>query len=798
MSYSSMKKTHLSYKDPLSLTLAADFRCCKTNYVNDHIWQLDFSGGEPPALSINTSFGLRVGSLRIFPRIIDGKKDVTNPDHFTSKPFITQYFPNYISIEFSPFIGLDVVIEYWVPDSNTLACRSTITNRRLKSRKIDIEWATVLNPLGDDMRMTTGLIENITILKGKIGQLVPILLFSGGSRVGQRVYPSLIKSFDLHAGSKKSLTWVLATKSDERESVNHAQHICSYNWDAEIAKIEHINSQEIEIETGNPDWNTVFALSQRHTYGCFHSPNTHLSFPSFVLNRLPDQGYSTRGDGTDYDYLWNGQPALETYYLIKNYFSQNCNISSGLLINFLSALQDNKMIGWKPSLSGKHGKYAATPLLATIAISIFNKCENKGFLDDLFEPLLNNFYGWFGIDQDRDQDGFPEWDSQLQFGFESHPLFSPNESVTTGVEITFVESPAIIAYLYRECCSLIQIANVLNKQGTAKNLAKAKETLLDLIEETWSDKDHINHYRDRDTHISTEGFFLGTREGSGEVNIDKVLEIPDRLSIKVINPDQSTKNMTIFIHGTSVAGEHRVERIPNNRINKINGTAFATSQGIYKNVESVEAIGLSEHDIVKVSTPNQLFTDITLLLPLWAKMLDDKKAKALIEKTIANPEKFWLTYGLPSFPLNDENNREIDTPFIHPIYNSMLGEALIHYGYNNLAVELVTKFMGVIINNLKSEHRFRQYYRADTGKGFGAYNYISGNAPIGLFLMTLGVDIISPTKIRVGGENLYPWHVIIRYRGLTISKEKKKTTVTFPDNQTITIDNSSSQIIELK
>ncbi|NJN80471.1 MAG: hypothetical protein HC797_08355, partial [Anaerolineales bacterium] len=39
-----------------------------------------------------------------------------------------------------------------------------------------------------------------------------------------------------------------------------------------------------------------------------------LPYPSFVQSRHTDQGFSHKGDGTDYPPAWNGQFALDAYY----------------------------------------------------------------------------------------------------------------------------------------------------------------------------------------------------------------------------------------------------------------------------------------------------------------------------------------------------------------------------------------------------------------------------------------------------------------------------------------------------
>ena len=69
-------------------------------------------------------------------------------------------------------------------------------------------------------------------------------------------------------------------------------------------------AQTIDVHTGDPDWDAAFALSQKTAFGLFFGSSQYLPNPCFVLTRQPDQGYSPRGDGSDYPHLWSGQSIL--------------------------------------------------------------------------------------------------------------------------------------------------------------------------------------------------------------------------------------------------------------------------------------------------------------------------------------------------------------------------------------------------------------------------------------------------------------------------------------------------------
>jgi hypothetical protein len=91
-----MREWSLRAGDPLNLTLAADMRLSIPNYVNDHNWEMDLGSGEPPALSLRTTYGLRARSVRIFPRFSEDGRTVTNVSDFAAQPVIHRFYPNFL------------------------------------------------------------------------------------------------------------------------------------------------------------------------------------------------------------------------------------------------------------------------------------------------------------------------------------------------------------------------------------------------------------------------------------------------------------------------------------------------------------------------------------------------------------------------------------------------------------------------------------------------------------------------------------------------------------------------------
>src|SRR5690606_3443487 len=86
------------------------------------------------------------------------------------------------------------------------------------------------------------------------------------------------------------------------------------------------------------------------------------------------------------------------------------------------------------------------------------------FLGEVFPALLKFLFAWFSPEHDHDGDGIPEWDNAMQAGLEDIPTFSHWNEWSLGIDIGTTESPALCAFLVKECESLLNIAAVLGQE----------------------------------------------------------------------------------------------------------------------------------------------------------------------------------------------------------------------------------------------------------------------------------------------------------------------------------------------
>lgn len=787
----------LDQDGPGAYTIAADARCGDTDYYNDHIWELALAGGEPASLSLQTTFGLRARNFSLFPRFVEGDTAISDPGAFSKPVQVQKFYPNYLQVAFSPSTGIEVQLEYWVPESHAAAGRVKIKNSRLAERRLRFEWTALLSPIGEGERMAPKEIEAATVLAGQTDGLAPVVFITGGSSISPGPFPALAVDLELLAGSERSFIWSAAALEDPQASFEKARQVAARPWDADISRLEIQNEGLIQIETGNRSWDAAFALAQKNAFGLLVGPTKQLPNRSFVLSRNPDQGFSARGDGSDYTHGWSGQTALEANYLVDFLLPSNPELAAGLLENFLAVQKRNGFIDWKPGLGGQRSGLMVTPILAQIAWKIYQVNEDKDFLEKHYPKLLSAVQHWFTEEQDRDGDGLPEWSRLTQAGLDSHPTFSQWESWSQGAEISYSESPALCALLFNEIQTLLQMARILERTEPTPALQALADNLLSALDTAWDEQTSMYPYWDRASHFSPAGKVLGYRRGPGEIYLQHTFEQPARLVLSIRGAEEPPRQATVFLHGANRTGKDRIERIEETRFQWRMETSYVTTEGVYASLEYIDIQNIKPDDYVQVEVIDLACQDYSLFLPLWAEIPPQERADKLIGNALLDPERFWRRYGIPLCPPTGSEENESVCPLSSALWASLIGKGMVHYGYRKEAGELVSRMMEAIIPQLSKHKAFARSYHTETGKGAGEHNALQGLAPLPLFLTALGVRIISPTKIALEGENPFDHPVTIRYRGTKIIREKSKTQVIFPDGQKMIVKGPKPYLVEL-
>ncbi len=784
-----MRTWNLTPGQPMCLNLAADCRLGEIDTLNDHIWEIKLGGGEPSALALQTTYGLRARSMRLYPRFI--RKDITlsDPLQFHQPPALEAFYANYLRFLFSPFEGLEIHLEYWAPESHAVCGRIHITNHSATREIFEMEWVSLLSPMGEGQNMAAIQVAMTNILQGKTSDLMPVFFMTGGPNPGKSSFPSLSINVDLHPGGERTLTWALVSLKDVDASLEKARRLTARPWDAEIARIELLNQSEmIEIYTGDDDWDAAFSLSQKVANGLCFPANEKVSHSTFLLSRQPDHGYSFREDGSDHSYLWSGQTALDTYFLANALPAQR-ERSRNLIRNFISAADAEGNLEWRISLFNSPTHRNSQPVLSALAWRLAGDPPDPKWLEEVYPPLLKFFRSWFSPTNDRDGDGFPEWSHPMQTGCENAPIYDRWHG-GQGMDTTYIESPGLASMLYNEAIHLMKMARLLEIEIDIPDLEKQAEYLRLAVQSTWDVNALTYHHRDAFTHLIQTGERIVSFTGSGKTKLQFRSQQPQRLLVYLNVPPETSRVIQVKVHGQTRKG-FATETIASRQWNWSEKQAVATTQNTFIALRQIEITGLPQEGIGWLSTCSYTQEDCSLLLPIWAGISSPEQARQAVRTTLFG--HYAGPFGLPLSPSSDTSSAAL----IPLVFNLLLGEGMLRYGLRRQAADLFTRWMKAIIPCLRQSQLFRATYHATTGQPSGEANALRGLIPLDFFLKVLGIRSLQPNRVILEGNNPFPWPITVQYLGMIITREADKTRLTFPNGQTVEVEDDQPHLITL-
>jgi hypothetical protein len=359
---------------------------------------------------------------------------------------------------------------------------------------------------------------------------------------------------------------------------------------------------------------------------------------------------------------------------------------------------------------------------------------------------------------------------------------------------TCVETPALGAMLYHDFLVLAGMAGELGLDERKIGLEQKAEHLRKAVEECWVTSAGIYQRRDWLSHQSPSGRELGRLKGSGRQEMNISFPYPTRL-VMVVNLDKERgADFSISINGMNREGRI-FEVFSRDDIHWSHGTWQAASRQLFTSVESMRVEGLQKKSQVVLKVMDFSRTDITQFLPVWAGIPPINRVEKILTGNLKKGKRFWGVFGIPYEPGNTRKAAESHDGIILPL-NAMLAEGLASYGNHEEAVRLMGGMMGAVVSNLKQNKAFFQYYDASTGIGSGERNTVQGLAPLGTFLKLLGVEFCPPGRVRILGNNPFPWQVTVKYRGITVTRRMDSTEVAFPGGQSIKLSDPTEAVVE--
>ncbi len=759
----------LKHNHPYSLVLAADARMSATDYTDDQIWELRLGAGESTALTLHTTYGARARDMRLFFSFQEGDREALYARDYHQLPRVRLALPALIRTDCQPFAKLPVRQTFLALDSHTLAGRLHIANPTTRQRQVRIRLGGILAALnGAPLRSEKE--SGVYVLRGQTGDLHPLVFITGGAEAANGPYAALELSIELGPGASRTFTWVHVGVDRPQDAFERARRAAAQPIDALVARaIQLHHAETLTIETGDRDWDALLAFSQTAALGkLFHSER--LPYLTLLASRQPDQGYAPQGNGRSHPDTWQGQTALDVWYLSQALPGAPQRWRDALR-NFLETQDDAGAIDARPGPAGQRIGLLATPILADIALRYWQHTGDSDFLAAAYPRLLRFFWAWFSPAQDQDRNGLPEWRHPIQTGYDDNPLFSCAHS-GQAVAIETVQTPSLAAMLLHEGQALLTIAKQIGETSEEELLQRQLEQLRQWLTHCWQENGHLYAYCDRDTHHISPGQVISQRRARRRFQLKRPFAYAVRLQIILEKARADGLRPQMTIRGER-EGQPVEETLSASDFCWQGTRVIATSQQTWDRLGSFALDNFHPEDRLIIRTVDLTARDLTLFLPLWSQSLPAVQAQAAYASHLRPGRSFGHSFGFTMQPGGTE---------IRPLWNAFIIEGLLQAGLQQEAAEMLIGLGQAAIRTLTTRKAFYSAYHASSGDGLGARHTLQGVFPVSLFLKVLGVSFPQERTVQIRGENPFPWPITVRYRAITVERDLHETRVRWLDD----------------
>ncbi len=794
--------------------IAADARMSRLNYLDDQAWKLDLGGEKRAALAFQTQYGSRADLVSIVPRWQAGGRQVYQYQAYHQPPVLRHFAPNFLEIEAEIRPGLALRARYWAMESSAAGCEFSITNHSEADVELQLELfgQVVINGRQQKLNVLTMGDYSLALHLGQIGNIHPVLALEGASHdiYGGRISsPKLGRGLRLPAGATIRAPFVVAGLTDMRESHSVAMNWLARPWHVYFEKIDGLALVVPQIHSGDNNCDLLLDLSYNLLLQARMEPTvnlSHLSHSSLVANRAINRGWSRRGDGRDHIRTWAGQDPTLVYLAASAAAGIVPDWSKALIRNYLSTQDDSGFIDRQPGLAGQTEGILMMPLLARLAWNVFqlnhdlnddqnedlnedlnnSLREDREFLGEVFLPLTAFFERW--LQEDQDGDGLPEWQSERQMAYVAFPSFGASQGWAQGANVRQMETPDLLAYLISEADALAAIARELEDEAAENKFRNKLKDLQEHLEEFWQGSRYA--YRDRDTHHSGKAIEL-LRGGAGDERhiIKRSLLAPNRVLVRVVGGVSQVPRLQLRLIGKDLKGENCVIEADVGEFDWHNRQGIYITHQALSYVDTIKIEGLSRVYKVYAKTIDSSRLDINHLLPLWTGLLAQERAAALVALAM-DETHFYCPNGITMVSRRDANYDASNARGgggIWMYFLSLIGEGMVKSGFQQEATSLVKRVLSSLSQVLAREGGLSQFYHAEAIQGFGEVNHIGGILPLKLLADVLGIHILSPLKVRVGGPFTWGQEVKIAQHGVIVTRNAEKIEIDFPSGYSLSL-----------
>jgi hypothetical protein len=774
-----------------SFILCTDGQFMPYEPEKDQVWSFNIEKTNHSPFYLHTTYGLRAVSMRVFPNLKIGNQQILDENQLIQQPQVTAYTPGYLCLV-AESNSLLLKFDFFLPEPEVLVGTIKVENKTEKLIELTVEMAAILVPMknGSPTRAEKEGVHHI--VSGITENLCPVLFMNSGPIGVNNPYPALSMSMTLPAYEQKEVTWALVSKASRSVSFAKAQSILTSDW-KRMANVQNKAGERsfIDIRTGNPDWDAAFALAQPTAMTHLAEGAHAKTKPLFLRARLPDVPLARQKNIREMDDL----TSLEAVHLSQVILPAHSEILIGQVEKYLGHLQTEKTLLSRVNTSPFIHAHPELPLLAHLCLELYKINQDQHLLKAVFHPLCKIIDFWLKPEDKNQTIKLPSWESPSQLQIESglYPFEHWGESAQ-GIDTKTVASPALVSLLYAETMAMQKISGILGEEKAQQNFQSMANALEQALHEFWDETGQIFTYRDQQSFRSPSHELHLSIPAQSTIQVNKIFSEPQRLLCHLFAVDEKTKVCSIQLTGKDEHGSTIVEVFKNDQIHWIMKTAHLTSKNLFSTLHSVNTTGLKEDDRFEIETVDLSKPDITCLLPLWSGGIEQEHLKILAE-TFLDPTKEDFSTGIPEVWQGKHKLPENLPVFINIIWNTFIIEGLLNQGYPIQAREHFKNLMDTISSALKNYKAFYAANEKASKRPAGGANAIGGLPPLRLFLKIAGIQLFSPDRIALWGENPFPWPIEVHWQGLSIIKEGLHTRVTFPSGANMVNDSAEPVLL---
>jgi hypothetical protein len=604
--------------------ICADIRFSLPDVLNDHCWEV----GVTPALSLFTTYGLRASRMLVLPSFTLDDQTLQDPAHFFIQPVVTFSSTNFITLAFSPFHGIDVLYNLWVPTSQIIAGEIVCSNQTQGTKSLRVDWQVQLSPLKGGSPMKHAQLGMSTVLQGECADLCPVFYLPGDVSPSRSAIPGLATRYLLMPSGSKQSTWVLASLSTSDASFQMARQYSSKSLDAEKLRVEMTDKlDQVHISSAKTPTSEILRLSSVRAQQLLMPSTANFKFPTIVNARGPDTGHYQRLDLLEINPEWSGQTLPQIWMLAQSLLPGSPELVRGFITNMLTRRPTRGGIDHRVGMNGALTGHAAMPLMAQLVVDLHPFLNDLPWLAEIYPDLLASLKNWI----------IEEPDGSLRVKGLSHPIqlaaqISEGDAAAASelwMKLKSDNNLLVLSLLIREVSDLIQVSRWLKNTVEIAGLIKLKEQLVTLLLSYRDEQTGLFHHPESTSDHPATGTIVHAYKRNGLYTPRRRLPTHGKIYLRITGEQHLPADFFCTLTTGTAAQAATLQVRPSDLTAIGYARVFVTDQAC-DYLESIEIRNLPQGLTVEVGQPGYARADLLQLLGLYAGVLTPSQADQLL------------------------------------------------------------------------------------------------------------------------------------------------------------------------